>query len=89
MESKQITTETKLEAMTIATELKSGQEVPWNRIIKCFGEISNEKNKHRSYKAYKVLDYFNDNKDEIRKLFLEKLEEDIITAKRKCGKETK
>ncbi len=85
MESKQITTETKLEAMTIATELKTGEEVPWSRIIKCFANISDEKNKHRSYKAYKVLDYYNDNQEEIIKLFLEKLEYDQKKARERCG----
>lgn len=80
-----MTTEEKLEAMTIATLLKAGQEVSWNRIIRCFNTISTEKNTHRNYKAYKILDYFENNRKEITQLFLDKLDEDIKKAKRKCG----
>jgi len=83
------TVEQLLEIQTIATELKTGEEVPWNRIIRAFETISNEKNVHRNYKAYKIVDYYKEHREEITKLFLDKLQEQIEEAKRKCGKEIK
>jgi len=84
------TIEEKLEIMTIHTLLKSGQEVPWNRIINAFKTISTEKNTHRNYRAYKVYDYYENNREEITKLFLDDLQNKIKEAKAKCiGNKTK
>lgn len=77
-----------IEIQAIATNLKTGEEVPWNRIEKAFNTISTEKNVHRNYKAYKILDYHNKNREEINMIFLEDLLNKIKIAKWRCGIKT-
>ena len=79
-----MTDKEQIEIMNIYAVLKTGYEVSWSRIIKAFNSFSTEKNTHRNYKVYKILDYYENHREEIQKIFLNDLENEIETSKIKC-----
>lgn len=73
----------KIEILTIATDLHAGEEVEWRRIMNAYNTIGGSKTTHRNYKAYTILRFYMENKEDIDKTFQDDLQNKIIEAKNK------